>query len=88
LSASTGIHDYETIIKFLLAGADTVQIASAFYKHGFDLIPEFLKDISVWMKNHNFKSIDEFKGELNKTNLENPSALERVQFMKLYSGIE
>jgi dihydroorotate dehydrogenase (fumarate) len=88
LSASTGIHDYETIIKFLLAGATTVQIASAFYKHGFDLIPEYLNDISVWMKNHGFDSIDDFKGKLNKANLENPAALERVQFMKLYSGIE
>lgn len=88
LSASTGVHSYETIIKLLLAGANTVQIASAFYNHGFDLIPEFLSSITSWMKHHNFEKLDDFRGKLGKANLENPAAFERVQFMKLYSGIE
>jgi dihydroorotate dehydrogenase (fumarate) len=88
LAATTGIHDYESVIKMLLAGADTVQMASVFYKRGFDVIPEFLSSISSWMKKHNFESINDFKGKLSKNNLENPAALERVQFMKLYSGIE
>jgi len=88
LSASTGIHDYQSVIKMLVAGADTAQIASVFYKRGFEVIPEFLENISKWMKSHNFENINDFKGKLSKSNLENPAALERVQFMKLYSGIE
>jgi dihydroorotate dehydrogenase (fumarate) len=88
LSASTGVHSYETVIKMLLAGATTVQMASVFYKHSFNVIPDFLIRINDWMKRHNFNNIDEFRGKLSKTNLENPAAIERVQFMKLYSGIE
>ncbi len=88
LSASTGIHSYETVIKMLLAGANTVQMASVFYKNNFNVIPDFLAKINDWMKRHNFNSIDEFRGKLSKSNLENPAAIERVQFMKLYSGIE
>lgn len=88
LSASTGIHSYETVIKMLLAGATTVQMASAFYKHGFILVPSFLAHINKWMNQHNFNSINDFRGKLSKSNLENPAAIERVQFMKLYSGIE
>ncbi|HZY26003.1 MAG TPA: dihydroorotate dehydrogenase-like protein [Bacteroidales bacterium] len=88
LSASTGVHDHKAFIKQLLAGATTVQIASALYKEGFNAIPEILKGTSDWMKNHNFDSVDSFRGKLSKTNLENPAAIERVQFMKLYSGIE
>jgi len=88
LSATTGIHDSESVIKMMIAGADTVQIASVLYKNGFEVIPEFLGNISKWMKKHNFESINDFRGKLSKSNLENPAALERVQFMKLYSGIE
>lgn len=88
LSASTGVHDHKAFIKQLLAGATTVQIASALYKEGMEVIPEILIGTSDWMKKHNFNSVGDFRGKLSKSNLENPAAIERVQFMKLYSGIE
>jgi Dihydroorotate dehydrogenase len=88
LSASTGVHDHKAFIKQLLAGATTVQIASALYKEGFDVIPEILKGTSAWMKKHKFDNVGSFRARLSKSNLENPAAIERVQFMKLYSGIE
>jgi dihydroorotate dehydrogenase (fumarate) len=88
LSASTGVHDYKAFVKQLLAGATTVQIASALYKEGFDVISEILSGTSDWMKKHKFDDVNSFRGKLSKTNLENPAAIERVQFMKLYSGIE
>jgi dihydroorotate dehydrogenase (fumarate) len=88
LSASTGVHDEKAFIKQLLAGASTVQIASALYKRGLDVIPEILKGTVNWMAKHKFETVDAFRGKLSKSKLENPAALERVQFMKLYSGIE
>jgi dihydroorotate dehydrogenase (fumarate) len=88
LCASTGVHDQDAFIKQLLAGAKTVQIASAMYKHGFDVIPEILNGTVSWMNKHKFETVDSFRGKLSKTNLQNPAAIERVQFMKLYSGIE
>ncbi len=88
LCASTGIHDNKAFIKQILAGATAVQVASALYKEGFDVIPDILKNTEKWMKKHKFDNIDSFRGMLSKSNLENPAAIERVQFMKLYSGIE
>jgi hypothetical protein len=52
------------------------------------VIPEILKGTSDWMKKHKFDSVSSFRGKLSKSNLENPAAIERVQFMKLYSGVE
>lgn len=88
LSASTGVHDYKAFIKMLLAGATTVQVASALYKEGLNVIPEILKNTIEWMKMHKLETVDSFRGKLSQSNLENPAAVERVQFMKLYSGIE
>jgi len=88
LAASGGIHDYESIVKQLLAGAKAVQMASFFYKNGFQKIGGILKDIENWMTQHNFNTIEDFRGKLSQTNIANPAAYERVQFMKLYSKIE
>ena len=88
ISASTGVHSWEAFVKQLLAGATTVQIASALYTEGFKIIPRIIEETKAWMKNHGFDNVDEFRGKLSKSKLENPAAIERVQFMKLYSGIE
>jgi dihydroorotate dehydrogenase (fumarate) len=88
LSASTGIHTWEAFVKQLLAGATTVQIASALYNEGLGVIPEILKNTASWMQRHGFENVDAFRGKLSKSKLENPAAIERVQFMKFYSGIE
>jgi dihydroorotate dehydrogenase (fumarate) len=88
ISATTGIHDGKTAIKFLLAGAKTVQVASILYKKGLDGITEMKKDISDWMESKNFKSIEDFRGKLSMEKIENPAVFERVQFMKYFSTVE
>jgi dihydroorotate dehydrogenase (fumarate) len=86
LSASTGIHDGEGVIKQLLAGANTVQMASAFYKNGKGVIKTVLSDLTAWMEEKKFKSLDDFRGKLSQDKTKNPAAYERMQFMKYFSG--
>ena len=91
IAASTGIHNHETIIKQLLAGADAVHLVSVFYKnqlHHFDILPEIIKGLETWMEKHNFNNISDFKGLLSRKNVHNPASYERVQFLRLFSGIE
>ncbi|MDY6800881.1 MAG: dihydroorotate dehydrogenase-like protein [Bacteroidota bacterium] len=86
LAASTGIHDGAAVIKQLLAGANAVQIASAFYKNGKGIIENMLDDLSSWMEQKKFAKIDDFRGKLSQEKSQNPAAYERVQFMKYFSG--
>jgi dihydroorotate dehydrogenase (fumarate) len=88
IAASTGVHNYETVIKQLLAGADAVQMVSVFYSQHFEILPQIISGIESWMSEHKFKSIPEFKGLLSGKNVLNPSAYERVQFLRLFSSIE
>ncbi len=69
IAASTGVHNYQTVIKQLLAGADAVQMASVFYKHHFDVLPEIISGLETWMTQHNFSKISDFKGLLAQKNL-------------------
>lgn len=84
LSASTGVHDGKSMIKQLLAGANSVQIASAVYKNGANFIGTMLNDLETWMVNQGFESVDEFRGKLSSSRASDPAAYERVQFMKTF----
>jgi dihydroorotate dehydrogenase (fumarate) len=88
IAASTGIHNHETVIKQILAGADAVHMASVFYKHHFDVLPEIISGLGNWMEKHNFKAISDFKGLLSQKKVHNPAAYERVQFLRLFSNVE
>lgn len=91
IAASTGIHNHETVIKQLLAGADAVHLVSVFYKqhpHRFDALPQIINGLETWMTQHNFKTVSEFKGLLSRGNVHNPASYERVQFLRLFSSIE
>lgn len=85
ISASTGVHEGKGLIKQLLAGADTVQIASTLYKNGYDIIGIMLKELKTWMEENNFNSVDDFRGKLSQEKIKNPASYERVQFMKYFS---
>lgn len=84
LSASTGIHDWETIVKMLLVGATTVQIVSILYKEGFSIVGTILQDISKWMEQNGYQSIADFRGKLSLDNTTNLAEFERVQFMRTF----
>lgn len=86
LAASTGVHDGEAFIKQILAGADAVQVASAFYKHGKDYALNLLTDLEAYMDKHNFNSISDFKAKMSYARADNPAAFERTQFMKHFAG--
>ena len=87
IAASTGIHNFETIIKQLLAGADVVQMVSLFYKDSFEVLPEILLKIEKWMELHHYQSISDFRGIMSHSKVLYPAAFERVQFIRQYSSI-
>ncbi len=86
LSATTGIHDGEAFVKTLLAGADTIQVASVLYQKGIAYIDSMLTHLNKWMDDNGFETIADFKGKLSQEKSLNPAAFERVQFMKYFAG--
>lgn len=80
LSASTGVHTSEDVVRQLLAGAATVQVCSTLYKNGVGYISELVNGLEAWMKKHNFNSIDEFKGKCSAP--EDIKIFERLQYLR------
>lgn len=80
LSASTGVHTSEDVVRQLLAGAATVQVCSTLYKNGVSYISEIIAGLEAWMRKHNFNSINDFKGKCSAP--EDIKIFERLQYLR------
>jgi len=88
LAGSTGIHDGEGVVKILLAGAKAVQICSTLYENGLEENEQILDYLKTWMKEHNYESVEQFRGRVSRSQLEKPELWERLQYIKALVGIE
>ena len=87
ISASTGVHSWEAVVKQLLAGAKTVQVCSLLYRNGIKEMANLVRGLEGWMKKKGFRSVDEFRGKMSYRKIPDPSVYERSQFMKYFSSI-
>lgn len=85
LAATTGIHDGESFVKLLLAGANVNYIVSAIFKNGEHAIQEILNYLNNYLDQNNYKSVKEIIGLLSQGNIKEPKHYERAQFMKYFS---
>ena len=83
ICATRGITDGEDIIKLILAGACSVQVVSAIYRHREEYIPQMLKILSDWMDLHKYNTINDFKGQLSMKKLKDPYAYKRAQYVDI-----
>lgn len=88
ISASTGTHSGEDAIRYILAGADSVQVCSVLYNNGLGYLKKMNRQMAEWMDRKGFRGVEDFRGRLNYLNFENPVAFERTQFMKYFSSHE
>lgn len=88
IAASTGVHSGNDAIKYILAGADAVQVCSVLYKSGIEYLKDMVAALESWMDSKGYKTVDEFRGILNYSNISEPGKYERSQFMKYFSSYE
>lgn len=88
LAATTGIHDGEDAIKALLAGAKVVQLCSTLFVNGTEQIKVIEDELKAWMQKQGFEKLCDFRGLLSQARSENPKDHERLQYVKLFVGID
>ncbi len=64
LAGTSGVETSDDLVAYLLAGADVVECASAFLRHGRDYAAVLLDGLEVWAGEHDFGSVEEFRGRL------------------------
>ena len=65
LSGSGGVSSAADVIKYLLAGATTVQVCTLVYLEGFEVIEKLLRGLSDWMTRKGYRSVSQFRGKVS-----------------------
>jgi dihydroorotate dehydrogenase (fumarate) len=64
IAGTGGVEDAGDVAAYLLAGADVVQCASVFLRHGRDHAQQLIDGLSAWGDEHGFTHVDEVRGRL------------------------
>lgn len=88
LAASTGVYGGLDVARYLLAGASVAQVVSALYANGVGHITQILSELDAWMESKGYASLDDFRGNVSRKSVPDPSAFERAQYIKLLVGQE
>ncbi|MBO9308215.1 MAG: dihydroorotate dehydrogenase-like protein [Chloroflexi bacterium] len=85
LALTSGVHTGEDAVKAILAGASAVCMTSALLRHGIEHIRTVEDGLRAWMTQHEYESVQQMRGAVSQIHAEDPSAFERVQYMRAIS---
>jgi dihydroorotate dehydrogenase (fumarate) len=83
LTLNTGVHSGLDTAKAILAGASVIQSASALLENGIPYLSTMLRELEGWMDEHGYNKLSDFRGKLSQSEVEDPFAFERAQYVKL-----
>lgn len=82
LAATSGVHRLQGAVKLLLAGADVTMMAAILLMNGPGFLRRLLDEMTGWLEEHEYESVEQMKGSMSRGNCPDPSALERANYMK------
>jgi dihydroorotate dehydrogenase (fumarate) len=80
---TTGIHNAEDVLKGLMAGAKVTMMASELLQNGVRRIKEILREMEIWMDEHEYESVAQMIGSMSQKHCAEPAAFERANYMKI-----
>ncbi len=83
LALTTGVHTASDALKSMMAGAQVVMIASEILKNGYNRVPDMLANMTAWMDEHEYESIQQMQGSMSQKAVREPAAFERANYMRV-----
>jgi dihydroorotate dehydrogenase (fumarate) len=80
---TNGIHTHEDVLKGLMAGAKVTMMASELLQRGVGRIGEILAQMTTWMEEHEYESVQQLQGSMSQQNVPDPATFERANYMKV-----
>ena len=83
LAATGGVHGSDDVVKAILAGAHAVQLVSVLLQHGPRILTTLADGLRRWMGEHDYATMDEFRGAMNLRRCPDPAAFERANYQRI-----
>jgi dihydroorotate dehydrogenase (fumarate) len=87
LCATGGVRTGTDLVKYLLAGADAVQTASALLLNGPGFTSELLRQLEEWMQSKEYESVDQIRGLLSQRATPHGNEFERANYIKVLESL-
>jgi dihydroorotate dehydrogenase (fumarate) len=82
LAATSGVRSADDVVKFVLAGADAVMVASELLRRGPQVVTELRDGLRDWLEEREYASVEQAKGSMSQASCGNPHAFERAQYVR------
>jgi len=88
IAITGGVHTAEDVVKSMMVGGKVAMLTSALLRQGIDYVTRLRDDVTEWMEEHEYESIEQMQGSMSARNVANPAAFERANYMKVLSSYE
>lgn len=86
LAITGGVHRAGDVLKSMMAGASVAMMTSALLRDGIAHVRVVLEQITQWMDEHEYESIHQMVGSMSYRSVPNPSALQRLNYVRVLSS--
>ena len=83
LAATGGVHSGLDAVKALMAGARVVQVVSSLLRDGPGRLTVLRDELSRWLDDHEYASLQQLQGSMNMHNCPDPAAYERANYVQI-----
>jgi dihydroorotate dehydrogenase (fumarate) len=80
------VHSADDVLKYLLAGADTVMTTSALLRHGVAHMRRLLDGLRALLAARKVGSVGEIRGKMSQREVKDPTAFERANYINMLQG--
>ena len=86
LAITGGVHSAQDVLKAVMAGARVTMMTSALLHNGIEHVGAVLRDLLIWMEEHEYESIRQMCGSMSQRNVPNPAAFQRPNYVRVLSS--
>lgn len=86
VAATTGVETADEVIKYLLAGADTVMTTSSLLRHGVEHMLRPSRGPVEWLDARDLAGVSDIRGKLSHRHVADPTAFERSNYISILQG--
>jgi dihydroorotate dehydrogenase (fumarate) len=86
IALTGGVHTALDVVKATMAGAHATQMVSALLRHGPRHLSTVRADLEAWMREHEWSSLQEMRGNMGHDRIPDPAAYERENFRMMGMG--
>jgi dihydroorotate dehydrogenase (fumarate) len=86
LAITGGVHSAQDVLKSMMAGAKVAMMTSALLQNGVAHVETVRSEMTRWMEEHEYESIQQMCGSMSQRNVPDPAAFERANYVRVLSS--